>query len=191
MELPESIKHLPKHVVDELIERMEKDSSILQLREKQRYAYAHRDYVTAIKIRDDIERIKERYLKMCFDNAQGEIVQLGDVMKRMAPEDIDKLVLYSNALAMCCDMIEGLVMDFDQIYHKYEPHGSIIMYNQIIEVGKVAKENLRYMNECMSYFSLVKFADVSDDMAEMLLNKVKKMLREVPKKEQDEMGRAK
>lgn len=191
MELPESIKHLPKHVVDELIERMEKDSSIRQLREKQHYAYAHRDYITAIKIRDDIERIKERYLKMCFDNAEGEIVQLGDVMKRMTPEDVDDMVLYSNAVAMCCDMIEGLVMEFEQVYRKYEPHGSIIMYSRIIEVGKVAKEHLRYVNECLNYFSLVKFADVSDDMVEMLLNKVKKMLREVAKIERDEVDRAK
>lgn len=191
MELPDRIKDLPQHVVDSLIDRMEQDGRIRQLRSMQQAAYARRDYVKAVQLRDTIESLKERYLKACFDKTEGEVVQLGEIIGRMSRQDASDLVVYSNAVALCCDMIEGLVMEFEQIYHKYEPGGSIIMYDSIIKLGKEAKDNMRYINEKCSWFSLIKLADASDDMASMLLSKVKKMLRDVRKRECDEVEKSK
>lgn len=179
--MPESIKNLPKSVVDELFDRIERDPIIIKLRNKQKAAYARRDYITAIKLKNDIEEVKQQVLKLCFERQQKEFMNLEELMRGMDAEDVATLVEYSNAIAMCCDMIEGLVMDMQEVCKKYEHGMEIVSYSKITDMGEVVKEQLQLLNSNTDWFYLGKFGDTSDNMREMLLNKVKKMLREVTK----------
>lgn len=181
MELPESIKDLPKSVVDELFDRIERDPIIRKLRDKQKAAYVRRDYIEAIKLKNDIEEVKQQVLKLCFERQQKEFVKLEEIMRGMDAEDVATIVEFSNAIAMCCDMIEGLVMDMQEVCKKYEQGMEIVSYSKITDIGEVVKDQLRLLNSNTDWHYLGKFGDTSDDMRKMLLNKVKKMLREVTK----------
>lgn len=183
MELPDSIKHLPQHVIDELFDRIERDPIIADLRAKQLQASARRDYVNSAKIGNKIKEVKERVLVMCYEEKQKELVKLEEVMKDMPDKDVSSLVEFSNAIAMCCDMIEGLVMDMEEVCRKHDGSMEIVSYAKIIEMGKAVKGQLELLNSNPDWCYLGRFGDTSDDMREMLLSKVKKMLREVTKRE--------
>lgn len=183
MELPKEIKDLPKEVKDKLLERLESNPSVAKLRNEYRAALGRRNYITATMLLMRIDEEKVKLLKECYSKYEGEVVKVGDIRSRMKNEDFEEIVVQTNAIVMCCDIIEILVMDFEQIYHKYEPTGKVIMYDKLIELGKAAKEHVRMLNGRIDDFYLCNFGDTSDDMHDMLVNKVKKLIRKVDEHE--------
>lgn len=85
--------------------------------------------------------------------------------------------IYTNTIIFLCDMIEILSSDSDQILKKYHPDYNIEMFNKIIQVGKEAKNHIKFMSENTDMIYQVSFANGADDISELLMNKVKAFIR--------------
>lgn len=93
----------------------------------------------------------------------------------LSHEQLDKINTLSIAMYMACDMIEFFAMDINEELQKTDKTARFEMFDPIINIGKAAKDNLRYLWKNTTMFETDVFNDQSDDMREMLVNKAKKV----------------
>ena len=90
----------------------------------------------------------------------------------MNEEDKDLMSAYGNAIIMIADCLETICMDTNNMLQKYHPNFRIEMFDKLNELAKEARNHVRLIDGYENseyYYNL--FADVSDNMREMIVNK--------------------
>lgn len=174
-----TINDLPSDVVEQMRLAIRTDSQMQSLQKKKESAIRARDYVGAARLSKLIKDVEERVINIYLAEYKGQVGRMENLMVDMSDKDREDMNIYTNAIIFFCDMIESLSIESDQLLKKYHPDYNLEMFNKIIQVGKEAKQHVKFMSENTDMLYQVTFADKADDVMELLLNKVKSFIRKL------------
>lgn len=174
--LPESIRHLPDDIVDEMIRRAESSPHVKSLHTDMSKAISRHDYIKASNISNRITNEILRMLKKCYDEFDGEVVEMKEFFKSMSQEDISEMNISIHSLLVCIDMIETISMDMQQMLDKYNFNARISMFDDIVNLGNKSKNHLRYLNSRVDNVHQCNFGDACDDVMGVLRDRVMNLM---------------
>lgn len=177
-----TINDLPEDVVEEMKKAIRAEAQMQVLQQKKLQALKAYDYVEVARLAKLIKEVEIRVINEYLSNYEGEAVRMDSLMVDMSEEDREKMNIYTNAIIFLSDMIETLSIESDQILKKYHPDYNLEMFNRLIQLGKEAKNHVKFMSENTDMVYQVSFADGADDITELLMNKVKAFIRKLRNK---------
>lgn len=177
-----TINDLPEDVVEEMKKAIRAEAQMQVLQQKKLQALKAYNYVEVARLAKLIKEVENRVINEYLANYEGEAVRMDSLMVDMSEEDREKMNIYTNAIIFLSDMIETLSIESDQILKKYHPDYNLEMFNRLIQLGKEAKNHVKFMSENTDMVYQVSFADGADDIAELLMNKVKAFIRKLRNK---------
>lgn len=177
-----TINDLPEDVVEEMKKAIRAEAQMQVLQQKKLQALKAYNYVEVARLAKLIKEVEIRVINEYLANYEGEAVRMDSLMVDMSEEDREKINIYTNAIIFLSDMIETLSIESDQILKKYHPDYNLEMFNRLIQLGKEAKNHVKFMSENTDMVYQVSFADGADDIAELLMNKVKAFIRKLRNK---------
>lgn len=177
-----TINDLPEDVVEEMKKAIRAEAQMQVLQQKKLQALKAYNYVEVARLAKLIKEVENRVINEYLANYEGEAVRMDSLMVDMLEEDREKMNIYTNAIIFLSDMIETLSIESDQILKKYHPDYNLEMFNRLIQLGKEAKNHVKFMSENTDMVYQVSFADGADDIAELLMNKVKAFIRKLRNK---------
>lgn len=177
-----TINDLPEDVVEEMKKAIRAEAQMQVLKQKKLQALKAYNYVEVARLAKLIKEVENRVINEYLANYEGEAVRMDSLMVDMSEEDREKMNIYTNAIIFLSDMIETLSIESDQILKKYHPDYNLEMFNRLIQLGKEAKNHVKFMSENTDMVYQVSFADGADDIAELLMNKVKAFIRKLRNK---------
>lgn len=179
-----TINDLPEDVVEEMKKAIRAEAQMQVLQQKKLQALKAYNYVEVARLAKLIKEVEIRVINEYLSNYEGEAVRMDSLMLDMSEEDREKMNIYTNAIIFLSDMIETLTIESDQILKKYHPDYNLEMFNRLIQLGKEAKNHVKFMSENTDMVYQVSFADGADDIAELLMNKVKAFIRKLRNKKE-------
>jgi hypothetical protein len=177
-----TVNDLPPEVVAEMKRMISEDPQMAPLISKKNTLIRNRQYVKAMEISRLIKSIEDKVVKEYLEKYEGQTEQMGKLMEEMNDEDRENINVYTNSIIFFCDMIETLAMETDSILKKYHPDYRIEMYDKIIELGKEAHGQVKFMSDNTDSVYQVSFADSADNITTLVLNKVKSFIRKLRSK---------
>lgn len=177
-----TINDLPEDVVEEMKKAIRAEAQMQVLQQKKLQALKAYNYVEVSRLAKLIKEVEIRVINEYLSNYEGEAVRMDSLMVDMSEEDREKMNIYTNAIIFLSDIIETLSIESDQILKKYHPDYNLEMFNRLIQLGKEAKNHVKFMSENTDMVYQVSFADGADDITELLMNKVKAFIRKLRNK---------
>ena len=169
------ISDLPEYLQKDVAKALNESPKMKSLRDRVSDAIRKGDYVRAAELRKFMARIEDDVIQKLLRANKS----MKDMYNEMSAEDIYLTKVACNTIIMLADIIESEVMDLNQTVHKYDSTHKIYMYDKFVELGKEAKAQMKYMSECTNEAYQVAFGDYSDDLRELIHNKVKSLLRKL------------
>ena len=166
---------LPLQVQRDIEREINRNPTVIKYRESQRDLQKRGKFLEAMRIGAMLADVEESV-------KQGMMVRqkrMGEIYKSMTPEEIETVNTACNTIIMLSDIIETQVMEINQAVKKHYPDYRVVMYDRFVELGKEAKEQMRYLASWTNNLYQIKFGDVADELTEMITNKVRKLLRKV------------
>lgn len=183
-----TLNDLPKEEVEKIRIAIREDEQIVAMIKNRNALLSQYKLAEASAITYKIKQIEDKVLQNLIDDYQVESVRMDKLMLEMTNEDRDEINTLSNGIIMLCDMIETFSMDLNEILHKYHPDFHIEMYEKFKDVGKEAKDQMRFMAQNTNELYQVNFADYADDITKMVKNKAKSLVRKLREKGQGYKG---
>lgn len=177
-----TINDLPEDVVEEMKKAIRAEAQMQVLQQKKLQALKAYNYVEVAQLAKLIKEVEIRVINEYLSNYEGEAVRMDSLMVDMSEEDREKMNIYTNAIIFLSDMIETLSIESDQILKKYHPDYNLEMFNRLIQLGKEAKNHVKFMSENTDMVYQVSFASGADDITELMMNKVKAFIRKLRNK---------
>lgn len=173
---------LPKDVLRELQAEIDKEPKMAALKQQWGALVKKGLYAQALQVHRFIEKIENQVLDEYLREYTGEAERMDKLMLSMTDDDRERMNTNVNSIIFLCDMVETLVSDSNQLLHKYHPHHNLEMFDRLTEIGKEAKDHVRFMASCTKELYQVTFADCADDLTEMVTNKTRSFMRKLRKK---------
>lgn len=173
---------LPDDLLGQIKEAIGTSPAVLKLKQQRNAAILRHNYVEVQRISLIIHETEQQIINSFLSQYAGEAEQMCDLMKGMEGPDVENLVNYVNGIMLLCDMIDTFTMECNEILHKYHPDYNIEMFNKVIAVGREAREHIRFMGNCTDWDFQTSFADVGDNLTELVLNKSRALARKVDAK---------
>ena len=104
-----------------------------------------------------------------------------DFKKNMSDEDQEILSINSNMVILLADMLETSVMNINEVFHRNNPEWRVEMFDNLKKLSRECADQIKWMSKETDDFYQNTFADVADNITEMVKNKVKSLLRKVYK----------
>ncbi len=181
MEEQLTIEQLPKSIQDKLADTIELNPVIKSLRAKLENARKKRDYVTMARMQHNIMELKRHieseYLKQNLEMKK----RVAEFKSNMSDDDQEILSIHSNMIIMLADMLESCVMEVNEVFERNNPAWRIEMFDRLKQLGRECADQIKWMSQETDEYYQLTFADVADDITEMVKNKVKSLLRKVYK----------
>jgi hypothetical protein len=169
----EGWNELPENVKREFEEQFKSNPKIRDLTLKAEQAELARNYVLALKYRKQISDSRLLTQQKLLKVKGEEAVYLVDM--GLSHEQLDKINILTIAMYMVCDILEFFAIDVNSEIRKKDPTARIELFDPVCEIGKKARENLRYLWKKTNMFDDEEFNNRSDDMRQMLISKAKKI----------------
>lgn len=180
-----TINDLPTDVVEKMRKAINEDAQMIALENKRSTLLMSRQYMKAMELKKKMKAIEDRVINEYLRNYEGQAERMDNLLEGMDKEDKESINVCSNAIVLLCDMIETFSIDFNEILQKYHPDYRLEMYDKIIQLGKEAKGQVKFMSECTDSLYQYSFADSADDITELLRNKVRSLIRKIKNKSKD------
>lgn len=181
MEEQLTIEQLPKSIQDKLSDVIELNSAIKALRLNLEKCRQRRDYVGMARCQHQLQEMKhsieEEYLRQ---NAVYR-KRVVDFKKNMSDEDQEILSINSNMVILLADMLETSVMNINEVFHRNNPEWRVEMFDNLKKLSRECADQIKWMSKETDEYYQNTFADVADNITEMVKNKVKSLLRKVYK----------
>lgn len=177
-----TINDLPQEVVERMRKAINDDPQMIALENKRIAFIKAKQYTKAVELKKKMNSIEERVINDYLRNYKGQAESMSNLMSGMNDQDREDINVCSNAIVLLCDMLETFSMDFNAILTKYHPDYRLEMYNKIIQLGKEAKGQVKFMSECTDDLYQYSFADSADDTTELIRNKVRSFIRKIRNK---------
>lgn len=135
----------------------------------------------AARIKKQIEQHIQLRLDSVLVHARNQAVQMARLFEDMEENEIIEINTKINSIILLCDIIETFSMDINHIVKKYHPDYRVDMYDKFAELGKEARSQMKFMHDVSEDVYQDSFADVADNLQEMVINKAKALSRKIKK----------
>ena len=174
-----TLEQLPKSIQDKLSEVIELNSAIKALRLNFEKYRQKKDYVGMARCQHQLQEkkhsIEEEYLRQ---NAVYR-KRVVDFKQNMSDEDQEILSINSNMVILLADMLETSVMNINEVFRRNNPEWRVEMFDNLTKLSRECAEQIKWMSKETDDFYQNTFADIADNITEMVRNKVKSLLRKV------------
>lgn len=177
-----TVEDLTADIVEQMKQAIRNDTKMIELQQKRNVAIRSRDYVNAQKLSKLISEVENRVINTYLNQYEGEAEHMDELMKGMDEKDVDALVTHINAVMLLSDMMDTFTMECNEIIRRYHPDYRIEMFDKIAKIGHEAREHIRFMSECTDWNYQTSFADVGDDVTQLVLNKSRALSRKMESK---------
>lgn len=138
----------------------------------------NRDYIGALKVKEEIaaqwEYIKQTHLEHYKDTIQ-ETVKLS---KLGLPEDkLQKLIENMLTIFMACDIIETAHMNANEILKSHDKNYSLDNFNDLTSLIDRVKAHLKFLQSETGYMDDFAWGDGCDKQYEMTRNKARAIIK--------------
>lgn len=180
-----TIDDIDPEVRQKMIDHIRQDKEMRKLVKKRDELMRMHRMGDAARMTCMIKEVEHRAIQSWLDEYEGESVRCGELMKDMTPDEVTELNCYLSSIIFMCDAIESFSIEANNLLHRRNPDYNIEVYNTLLELGKEANRQMKFMAEATGMIYQVQFASEADKMQEHILNKVRSFLRKVNKKEED------
>lgn len=179
-------------VTPELKERTEKaieaDRKYNEMRRKKNELMLRGKYFEAMIVAQNMDRLREQIAEEVVRKVYREKVDLRELLGAMDERDRVQIMIALNTVLFNIDMIETCVMEANEILKKYNPDHSIEMYDKLIEAGKEASRQMKYVGLYETLRKQELFADVADEITDAVFAGVEKYMRLVQEERRKDEG---
>ena len=148
---------------------------------KKDQAIIDRKYGQLYIIDQKLREIERNIINDYLTHLNSTVVDLNDLIKDMPEEDRTDLRYYSNAIILMADILETMVDESNRILQRTCPLCKIEMFNKMIALNQECKSQLQHMCNTTSEKFQWTFADYTNDLTNLILNKAKSLIRKVDK----------
>lgn len=170
------ISDLTKEKVESIRKTFYQNPKVKELQIQADRLSASGNYAEALKLRkvimDLFEKCEQEYVNK-FNKADEEIKL---IETNIPPQDMRQITKRILSLFMCCDIIETLIMDINDVLHKYDKSFRFNQFDELEAIAKSAKDKLEFLSKSTEYMDTMKWADACDDMCSMMVNKANGLL---------------
>lgn len=168
------LEDLPKEKYDEIIFKAHRHKEYKKLSRQIENERGKGNFVKLLQLKQKRSIVEVKAIEECLRYEERQRVQLGELFANLPPDKVEKLVLYTNAICFYCDMIETLAIDVNEIVKLIDKNYNVDMYDGVIKAGKEAAKQIKNMSSNTHEIFHYSFAEVADEVNELVLNKVKK-----------------
>lgn len=140
-----------------------------------RYALEGR-YFESYKLRKELHdlfiKCEQAYVDKC-NNAEKEIKL---IETNIPPQDMREITKRILSLFMCCDIIDALILDINEILHKHDKGFRFNQFDEFQELVKSSRDKLEFLHQNTEYRDSDVWGNVNDDMYRMMVNKANGIL---------------
>lgn len=181
MEEQLTIEQLPKSIQDKLSDVIELNSVIKALRLNLEKCRKRRDYIGMARCQHQLQEMKhsiqEEYLRQ---NAVYR-KRVVDFKANMSEDDQEILSINSNMIILLADMLETSAMNINEVFKRNSPEWQVEMFDSLRKLSRECADQIKWMSkETDEYYQQI-FADIADNITEMVKNKVKSLLKKIYK----------
>lgn len=181
MEEQMTIEQLPKSIQDKLSDVVELNSAIKALRLNLEKCRQRRDYVGMARCQHQLQEMKhsieEEYLRQ---NAVYR-KRVVDFKANMSEDDQEILSVNSNMVILLADMLETSVMNINEVFKRNNPEWQVEMFDNLRKLSRECADQIKWMSKETDDYYQNTFADIADNITEMVKNEVKSLLMKVYK----------
>lgn len=166
------------NIVEKSIQKKIRNSlRIAALREEYTRLVRARKYMQASEVQKKIAKEEQVIHDSVFKKYETERVGVMDLLMSLTEEELKEWNLKVNSILFMCDMVERMQMDCSELIKKYHPLCSFEMFNRLVELGKEAGEQVKFMTRVTENTYQNNFGNYADDMYEMIINKCRSFER--------------
>ena len=172
-----NVNEIPKNLLDKIRMSFDTNRDVMLLRTAQQEAQRVGNFQKVLNIAQQIDSL----WTICLDNymrkmeAQGKQISLKE--SNLPKKDKDELFNRVMVLFMCCDMIESVTIDMNDILRRTEKDASITTFEDLRQILSLAKEKLKYLQDTGDYMKDLVWANNCDNMYDMMKSKAASIIR--------------
>lgn len=174
-----TVDDLPADVVAQMKKAINDDKKVKDLKEQWCELVKFGQYAQALQIRRILDGLEGKVINEYLSRYKGEAERMDRLMQDMPDSDREEMNVNVNVIIFLCDQMESLVMECNSILKRHHPEYRLEMFDRLTEVGKEAKEHVRFMSEVTEMMYQTNFGDYADDMTEMVMNKARAFIRKM------------
>jgi hypothetical protein len=172
-----TVKDIPNDMMENMRQQFDQDPTIIQMRVRQNVAQRQGMFANALQIGKQINDLWERVIVAYLDQANKDADSY-DIAKIGLPlEDVHKINTLTLAMFMCCDIIDSVIRDVNDIIHKKDPTLQFEMFDEVSDMAKMVKGKMAILEKETTFLKSAVWGDVVDNMYVMMLNKSKSIIR--------------
>ena len=168
-----TIEQLTKSIQDKLVDTIELNPAIKALRNNLEKCRQKKDYIGMARCQHQIQEMKhyieEKYLQ---ENSVFR-KRVADFKSNMSEEDQEILSINSNMVILLADMLETCVMDINDVFQRNHPEWRVEMFDRLKTLSRECADQIKWMSKETDMYYQTTFADIADNITEMVKNKVK------------------
>lgn len=176
---------LSEKFIEELRKKIRKSKEYSTLEKRRSELLLSFRFVEANHLTKAMREIEDKSIKTYIDNLESESKSVRELTDSMTEEDRDTMNIYGNMLVMLCDLMESTSINMNSLLKKYHPTYRVTTFDQVVELGKEARERVRMLDSYSSdtYYTNT-YGTTADKLYEMVFNKVKSFISKIKSREE-------
>lgn len=177
---------LSEKYIEELRKKIRRTPEYVKMENKRLAFLREFRFVEAVNIAKAMKDVEDRSIKTYIENLERESKSVRELTDTMVEQDRDTMNIYGNMLVMLCDLIETTSIEMNQLLKKYHPTYRIETFDQVVELGKEARERVKMLdNYAKDTYYTNTYGTTVDKLFEMVFNKVKSFISKIKKREEN------
>ena len=172
-----NIKDIPDSLLNHIKHRFEAEPHVHDLRILQQYYLKNGQLEKSLELARELDALFADTLRLYIQRADSQKAEFDTETMDISRKDKDEMNEVLMVLFMCCDIIETSIMDLNDVLHRNKKDLRIIIFDDIEDAMKMAKEKMAYFSKNSDYAKDLAWGDGCDKMYEMMRNKSRSIIR--------------
>ena len=171
------VSNIPDSFLQQMKHQFDDDPRIRQMRVDQQLEAKRGNIMGALKIGKTIDFLFKKVVATYLEEADKEAESIDLCNVKMSKEDMDEMMTLIVATFMCCDIIDTLIMNSNDLLHHYDNTLQLEFFNDLKDISIMVREKVNYLADNSKYTNDLFWAYKTDDMYEMIKNKARAIRR--------------
>ena len=176
------ISQIPEDVKNVLREKFDKDPKICLMRIQAQTAQQRGDYLRALSLNKEIERLYDNVLYKYLSNINNTDVKDKLSNLGLSNEAIKEVMIYVLTAFMSIDILNSCILDANDVIHRTNKDWSLEMFDEIKKLCTLVRAKMKNLYVNTRYLDDDTWGDIVDDMYKMAYNKSQSIFNKMNKK---------
>lgn len=176
------ISQIPEDVKNILREKFDKDPKICRMRIQAQTARQRGDYLRALSLNKEIERLYDNVLYKYLSNINNTDVKDKLSNLGLSNEAIKEVMILVLTAFMSMDILNSCILDANDVIHRTNKDWSLEMFDEIKKLCTLVRAKMENLYVNTRYLDDGSWGDNADDMYKMAYNKAKSFFNKMDKK---------